>query len=420
MWYLLTAKLGESHKPEWHMPFKGTNLFAQIIDLADRPAFHQIVRKYAGDWRAKGFSCWDQFVSMLFCQLGKAQSLREICGGLASSTGKLNHLGLSAGPRRTTLAYANEHRPWKIYQEMFYHLLDHARTYEWGKHKLRFKNKLFSMDATVIDLSLGMFNWAHFRRAKGAVKLHLVLDHEGYLPTFAHITEGKVPEVRAANRVITEDFPFPAGSIVVFDKGYTDLGLYNRWCEEDVTFVTRLKENARYDVVRRLTCPHHRGVLRDEIIVFRHFRTHKKCPHQLRRIEVWDAENEQTLVFLTNHLTFGATTIAAIYKERWQIEIFFKLIKQNLRIKTFVGTSLNALQIQIWTALIAILLLKILKLKSTFAWSMSNLVAMLRFNLFTYRDLWEWLNEPFQTPPGDIDSLQLSFFPTALGQHTQG
>ena len=411
---------GESHKPEWHMPFKGTNLFAQIIDLADREAFHRIVRKHAGDWHAKGFTCWDQFVSMLFCQLGKAQSLREICGGLASSAGKLNHLGLSAGPRRTTLAYANEHRSWKIYQEMFYHLLGQSRRYEWGRHKLRFKNKLFSMDATVIDLCLGMFDWAHFRRAKGAVKLHLVLDHDGYLPTFGHITEGSVPDVKAAKGVIPQHFRFPAGSIVVLDKGYADGGLYNQWCEEGVTFVTRMKDNARFRIVERRRCPQHRGILRDDIIVFSHFRTRKKCPHHLRRIEMWDEEHQQTLVFLTNNLTFGATTIAAIYKERWQIEIFFKLLKQNLRIKTFVGTSVNALQIQIWTALIAILLLKILKLRSTFAWSMSNLVAMLRFNLFTYRDLWEWLDKPFQSPAGDIESLQLSFFPADLGQHTQG
>ena len=402
------------------MPFKSTNLFAQIIDLADRDAFRGIVRKHGGDRCAKGFTCWDQLVSMLFCQLGKAQSLREICGGLASCMGKLNHLGLHEGPRRTTLAYANEHRSWKIYEAMFYHLLGQAKTYNWGKRKFRFKNKLYIMDATSIELCLSMFDWAHFRRAKGAVKLHMILDHDGYLPTFAHITEGKVHEVRVARGVMAEDFPFPAGSIVVLDKGYTDYDLFNRWCQAGVIFVTRMKDNVPYDVIRRRKRPKHSNVLRDEEIEYNTYRGQERCPQELRRIEVWDEENQQTLVFLTNHLSFAATTIAAIYKDRWQIENFFKAIKQNLRIKTFVGTSINALHVQIWTALIAILLLKILKLRSTFAWSMSNLVAMLRFNLFTYRDLWEWLNEPFQHPPEEMDNLQLSFFPAFLGQHTGG
>ena len=402
------------------MPFKSTNLFAQIIDLADRDAFRRIVRKHGGDRCAKGFTCWDQFVSMLFCQLGKAQSLREICGGLASCMGKLNHLGLLEGPRRTTLAYANEHRSWEIYQEMFYHLLGAAQKEHWGKRKFRFKNKLYSMDATVIDLCLSMFDWAHFRRTKGAVKLHMVLDHDGYLPTYVHITEGKVHEVRVAQGVMAEDFPFPAGSIVVFDKGYTDYGLFNRWCETGVTFVTRLKDNASYDVVERRKRPKHRGILRDEVIEFNGYSSAERCPHELRRIEVWDEEHQTTIVLLTNSLTLGSTTIAAIFKDRWQIEIFFKTIKQNLRIKTFVGTSLNALHIQLWTALIAVLLLKLLKLRSTFAWSMSNLVAMLRFNLFTYRDLWEWINKPFETPPPETTDMQLSFFSSGFGQQSGG
>ena len=402
------------------MPFKSTNLFAQIIDLADRDAFRRIVRKHGGDWHAKGFTCWHQFVSMLFCQLGKAQSLREICGGLASCMGKLNHLGLDEGPRRTTLAYANEHRSWKIYEEMFYHLLGQARQYDWGKRKFRFKNKLFSMDATCIELCLSMFDWAHFRRAKGAVKLHLVLDHDGYLPTFAHISDGRSHELKIAKNVIVEEFAFPAGSIVVFDRGYIDLALFARWCEQGVIFVTRMKDNASYDIVQRRKRPKHSTVRRDEIIEFNGQHSSEKCPYELRRIEVWDEENKNTIVLLTNHLTFGSTTIAAIYKDRWQIEIFFKTIKQNLRIKTFVGTSINALHVQLWTALIAVMLLKILKLRSTFAWSMSNLVAMLRFNLFTYRDLWQWIDAPFESPPTDGEGIQLSLFSAGLGQQTPG
>jgi hypothetical protein len=359
-------------------------------------------------------------VSVLLCQLGKAQSLWEICGGLASSKGKLNHLGWDEGPRRTTLAYANEHRSWKIYEEMFYHLLGQARQYDWRKRKFRFKNNLFSMDATCIELCLSMFDWAHFRRANGAIKLHLVLDHDGCLPTFAHISDDKSHELKLAKNVIVEESAFPRGSIVVFNRGYIDLSLFARWCEEGVIFVTRMKDNASYDIVQHHKQPKHSSILRDEIIEFNGRYSAEKCPHELRRIEMWNEENQNTIVLLTNHLTFGRTTIAAIYKDRWQIEISFKTINQNLRIKTFMGTSLNAVHVQFSTALIAILLLKILKLRSTFAWSMSNMVAMLRFNLFTYRDLWQWIDAPFESVHTDAGGIRLSLFSAGLGQHAGG
>ena len=392
------------------MPFKSTNLFSQIIVLIDRSTFTRDVRKFQGERGAKGFHCWDQLVSMLFCHLGKAQSLREICDGLASCMGKLNHLGLSAGPKRSTLSYANAHRSWQIYEATFYRLLQSAQAMDWGKKKFRFKNKLYSMDATFIDLCLSLFNWAHFRRTKGAIKLHLVLDHDGYLPTFAHITHGKVRESRVAKGVLADEFRFPAGSIVVFDRGYTDFELYHRWHQQGIIFVTRMMDNCSYDTVRRIKRPKRSSILRDEIIELNGPLSQEKYPEELRRIEVWDKDNHQTLVLLTNHVTFGSTTIAAIYKDRWAIENFFKTIKQNLRIKTFVGTSTNAVHIQLWTALIAILMLKILKLRSTLGWSMSNLVAMLRFNLFTYRELWEWINKPFETPVLEVESSQIAMF----------
>jgi hypothetical protein len=270
------------------------------------------------------------------------------------------------------------------------------------------------MDATVIDLCLSLFDWAKFRTTKGAVKLHLLLDHDGYLPAFAHITDGKTHEVTVARDIIANKFSFPAHSIIVFDRGYTDYEQFASWCDQDIYFVTRMKSNATYDIVDANQIPKNSNILKDEIIQFNGVITSEKCEYDLRRIEVWDEENQQVLVLLTNHLSFGSTTIALIYKERWQIEIFFKTIKQNLKIKTFVGTSANALKIQIWTALLVILILKILKAQSSFAWSLSNLVAMLRFNLFTYRDLVEWLNDPYQSPPFVPDD-QLSIFD--LGQH---
>lgn len=352
---------------------------------------------------AKGFTCWQQFVAMIFCQLGRAQSLREISGGLASCLGKLKHLGIDSAPNRSTLSYANEHRPWQLYQKVFYAFLDQCKPLVKGKQKFRFKSKLFSLDATTIELCASLFDWAKFRTTKGAVKLHLLLDHEGYLPVFAHITEGKTHEVN-----IARGLHIPKGSIVAIDRGYIDYALFGRWTQDGVFFVTRQKDNADYIVIEEKSIPQNRNILKDQIIELSGFYSRQKCPYPLRRIEVWDEENERTLVLLTNHLSFGSTTIAAIYKDRWQIEIFFKTIKQNLKIKTFVGTSPNALMIQIWTALIAILILKYLKFRSTFGWSLSNLAAMLRYNLFTYRNLWEWIHNPYEPPPVVPDVEQLS------------
>jgi hypothetical protein len=343
---------------------------------------------------AKGFSCWEQFVAMMFCQLGQAHSLREICGGLASCFGKARHLGIQDAPKRSTLSYANEHRPWQLYEKLFYHLLGRCQQLEFGKRKFRFKNRLFSLDATVIKLCASLFDWAKYRQTKGAVKLHLLLDHEGYLPVFACITTGKIHEVR-----IAQTLSFPAGSIVAVDRGYLDYELFWSWTQGGVFFVTRQKDNAHYRVIEERAVPQNRNILSDQLIELEGYYSHKNYPGPLRRLEVWDEENEQLVVLLTNHLAFGATTIAAIYKDRWQIEIFFKTIKQNLKIKTFVGTSPNALLIQIWTALIAILVLKYLKHRAQFQWSLSNLVAMLRFNLFSYRDLWVWIDEPYEPPP---------------------
>lgn len=383
---------------------KFSSVFGQMLNIISRHEFYKAVMETGAEKKAKGFTCWQQFVAMLFCQLGQAHSLREITGGLATCLGKLRHLGVESAPNRSTLSYANEHRPWQLYERVFYGLLDKCRGVTQGRKKFRFKNKLFSLDATVIELCVSLFDWAKYRQTKGAVKLHLLLDHEGYLPVFAHITEGKVHEIKIAREV-----SLPRGSIVVIDRGYVDYELFGRWTEEGIYFVTRQKDNADYRVVEEREVPYGRNILKDEVIELRGFYSQQKCAYRLRRIEVWDEENEQVMVMVTNHLSFGSTTIASIYRDRWQIEIFFKTIKQNLKIKTFVGTSSNAVMIQIWTALIAILLLKYLKFCSTFGWSLSNLVAMLRYNLFTYRDLWEWINNPFETPPIVPDAEQLSF-----------
>ena len=380
-----------------------SSIFSQLLQVFPRVEFQHLVTITQAERHAKGFPCWSQFVSMLFCQLGRAHSLREITGGLRSCEGKLNHLGITV-PSRSTLAYANGHRPWELYQRIFLQLSERCHVQGVGKKKFRFKNKLISMDSSTIDLCLSMFDWAHFRRTKGAIKLHLLLDHDGYLPSFAVITEGKVSDVTVARQ-----FRFDPGTIVVDDRGYNDYELFGRWSTQGVFFVSRMKENALYEVVGEKQVPQNRNVLKDELIEFKDPKAREKCPYPLRRIEVFDPEKKEVLVFLTNNLKLGATTIASIYKDRWQIELFFKALKQNLKIKTFVGTSANAVKIQIWTALIAMLILRFLQLRSQFNWSLSNLVALLRMNLFTHRDLWAWLNKPYETPPIPYEPEQLQF-----------
>jgi len=380
-----------------------SSIFSQLLSLFSRNDFYCAVKETNAERNARGFSSWDQFVAMLFCQLGRAHSLREICGGLQTCLGKMRHLGMEKAPSHSTLAYANEHRPYELYERVFFQFLERCRREAVQKgHKFRFKNKLLSLDATVIDVCLSMYDWAMFRQAKGAIKLHLLLDHDGYLPNFAVITEGRTHEI-----TIARELNFAPGTILVFDKGDNDYTFYGCLCHDGVFFVTRMKSNAVYDVVEERNVPKNRNVLSDRVIRLTGVDAQDKCPYELRRIEVWDPEEEKVLVFLTNNLKLGATTIAAIYKDRWQIEIFFKALKQNLKIKTFVGTSANAVKTQIWTALIAMLLFKYLKLRSTFGWSLSNLIALLRMNLFTYRDLWSWLNAPFGIPVVEPVAVQL-------------
>jgi hypothetical protein len=356
--------------------------------------FAVAVQKHKAERHARGFSSWSQFVAMVFCQLGHAGSLREITGGLAACEGKLRHLGLADTPKRSTLSYSNEHRPWQLFETVFYQLLTRCQAEAMGrKRKFRFKHKLLSLDSTVIPLCLSMFDWALYKRAKGAVKLHMVLDHDGYLPHYAVLTEGKTADIIAAKKM-----SFAPDTMLVFDRGYTDYEWWLSLTRQKVHFVTRLKDSAEYGVVEQREVPAKGNIIRDEVILLTSQQEIGK-EALLRRIEIWVEEKQETMVFVTNHLKLAASTIARIYKERWQIELFFKALKQSLKIKTFVGTSENAVQTQIWTALIAILVIKYLQLRSTFGWSLSNLVALLRQQLFVYRDLFTWLNDPFQAPP---------------------
>jgi hypothetical protein len=386
------------------------SLFSQLLDFIPRRDFDARVREHRADRYAKGFDCWSQFAAMIFLQLSGAQSLREITAGLRSAMGKLVHLGIKSAPCRSTLSYANKHRPWQLPQALFFDLLSRAPLLL-GDHPVsprpfRFKNKLLLLDATTIDLCLSLFPWAKFRQTKGGVKMHALLDHDGYLPVFAHITDAKTHESRVA-----WDMPLPKGSIVVMDRGYNDYDWFHKLTHDGVFFVTRMKGNAVFEVIRSRPVTPGR-ILADQEIVL-------KSGLPLRRVVVWLEDKQEEMVLLTNHLDFAPSTIAAIYKERWQIELFFKAIKQNLKIKTFVGTSKNALLIQIWTALIAILMLKILQLRSRRNWALSTLYRLLNWNLFTYRDLWDWVERADDPPPESPPPQQLALFSGGFGQHLQ-
>lgn len=391
------------------MTNKGSSLFAQIIALVvDTATFRRIVRDHKGDKHNKGLLCRDQFVAMMFMHLSKVTSLREIRDGLRSAAGKVAHLGMGKIPGHSTLAYANAHRPWQIYRDLFYAVLESSQHQLRTGKRFRFKNKLLSMDATFVQLCLSLFPWAKFRSTKGAVKLHMLYDHDGYFPVFCHVTDGKCHEVRIARQALADPELVPPGSIVVFDRAYLDFDLFARLTANKAFFVTRLKDGMRWTVAASRPVPQYRNILRDDDAVFLSAKAERFGQQILRMVESVDPETGGSVVLLTNNWDLGASTISRIYRDRWQIEVFFKTLKQHLKIKTFVGTSENALLVQIWTALIGVLALKLLKALSSFSWSMSNLVAMVRLNLFTYRDLLSWISSPFAE--ADVpEDIQISF-----------
>jgi len=381
------------------------SLFNQLLHHFPRTEFGALVKATKAERHARGFTCWGQFVAMLFCQLAHADSLRLICNGLSCCLGKLKHLGISEAPSKSGLSYANQHRPAALFQQLFWIALERFRSQSMlgpSQKPFRFKNKLLLLDSITISLCLSLFPWAQFKKVKGGVKAHVLLDHDDYMPRFVHFTGAFHSDVQAAHLL-----PVQRGSIIVMDRAYIDYDLWAKWITQGMFFVTRLRHDLSIKVIEERSVPQNRNIRRDQLISLSSLQGQKECPFPLRRVEVWNPEEQETIVLLTNHLNFGASTISDIYRQRWQIEVFFKTLKQNLKVKTFVGTSENALLIQIWTALIAMLLLRWLHFLSKKNWSFSNLAVLLRMNLFTYRDLKDWLSDPFGTPPLQPQQLQL-------------
>ena len=374
-------------------------IFSQLLKLIPRHEFETLAKQHHSGRSFRKASRWSQFVTMAMGQLSGRDSLRDIIENMSAQSHRLYHLG-SAKLSRSNLSRINEDKPYTLYEALFGKLLSRCQGRVSG-HRFRFKNPLYSLDATTIDLCLSVFPWADFRTTKGAVKLHVGLNHAGYLPEFVTITEGKKHDV-TVGRMLN----FPRGSIVAIDKGYNDYSWYKQLTNQGIFFVTRLKTNAKYRVVSRRPVLKNKGLTCDQTIELTGVKISKKCPIQLRRIGYKDPVTGKHYIFLTNNFKLSAITIADIYKARWQVELFFKWIKQNLKIKSFVGTSKNAVLTQLWIALCMYLIIAYLKFQSGLGKSMQQILRLLQLNLFEKRDLVALLRgDPIRDNEPDINQL---------------
>mgnify|MGYP000020551152 FL=1 len=355
-------------------------ILSQLLKLVPRHEFEALANQHHSGRSFRTTSRWSQFVVMLMGQLAGRVSLRDIVDNISVQSHRLYHLGTS-NISRSNLSRINSDKPYQLYEALFSKLLNRCQSVVPG-HNFRFKNPLYSLDASTIDLCLSAFPWADFRSTKGAIKLHVGLNHSGFLPEFVAITEGKTSDI-----TVGRTLNLPRGSIVAIDKGYNDYSWYKQLTDKGIFFVTRLKSNAKHRVIERRSVEKKTGLICDQTIEFTGIQTAKKCPTKMRRIGYKDAVTDKRYTFLTNNFKLSAKTIADIYKARWQVELFFKWIKQNLKIKSFLGTSKNAVLTQVWIAMCAYLLLCFLKFQSKIPKSMQQILRILQLNLFEKRDL---------------------------------
>lgn len=338
---------------------KGQTVFSQIMDFLPIYEFRKCVKRYNGDYRVKNFTCWNQFLSLAFAQLTYRESLRDIESCLNSMSRRLYHMGFRGKISKSTLADANEKRPWQIYADFAQVMINRARIlYQDDPLAVELEETIYALDSTVIDLCLSLFPWAHFRKAKGAVKMHTLLDLRGNIPTFIAITEGKVHDVNILDVLEPEQ-----GAFYIMDRGYIDFARLFSFTEKGASFVIRAKDNLRFRRLYSRKVDKQCGLRCDQTIVLTGLHSKDDYPQQLRRIRYYDAINGKYMTFLTNNFNVEAFTITELYKSRWQIELFFKWIKQHLRIKVFYGTSMNAVKTQIWVAITVYVLVAIIKRK---------------------------------------------------------
>jgi putative transposase len=376
-------------------------IFQQLLHLLDRNDFLRIERQgFHPKRRYRTLSRWGQLVAMMFAHLTNRSSLRDISRQLEVREKGLYHLGVER-VKRSTLADANSNRSSDFFKAIFYHQYDKCSRFSAGKKKFRFKNKLYSLDASVVDLCLSLYPWAKFRTTKGGIKLHTLLDHDGYIPAFVSITDAKRSDIAEARTL-----KLPPYSIVVMDRAYLDFAWFNKLTQRKTFFVIRLKKGVQYTVRERQAVQKSKGITSDQIIGMtgpKGSEYHKN----LRRVGYKDPETGQHYVYLTNIFHLSAKTIADIYRERWQVELFFKWIKQNLKIKSFLGTSKNAVMTQIWIALITLLLLYYYKFISKLNHSLTQILRILQLNLFRRQYLWQ-LFDPGPTERMLPNQIQLS------------
>ncbi len=349
----------------------------ELLQIVPRYKFESLVSTYQNDRYIKYYTTWQQFITLLYAQMKGKDSLRDIITSLNTHKAAWYHMGLQ-DIHRSTISDANRSRSYEVYEKLFYAILNKTKDVT-PKHKFRFKNPLYSIDATVIDLCLSMYPWAKFRKTKGALKLHYQYDHSGSIPSFLVVTDAKHHETKVVKE---EAFPLLPDSIVSVDRGYIDYNWLNSLNNKGVFFVTRAKSNINYSVIGQQDVERKKGLLFDQTIRLTGFYTSKKYPNQLRLVGYQDPEKGKELIFLTNNFKLSAFTITQIYKSRWQIELFFKWIKQNLKIKSFLGTNKNAVLTQIWVAMCYYLLLAYIKYQTKYAKSLTELTRILSEAVF--------------------------------------
>jgi len=361
-----------------------TTILQQLLSFISKSEFNEQVELSGRDKYVKDFKSWDQFLCMLYAQASGRNSLRDIATGLLSQQKSWYHLNLKS-ISRSNLSYCNNKRSYELYQNFFYLLLSRLKDYS-PKHKFKFKNPLYSLDSSTVELCLSVFPWAKFRKKKGALKIHCLLDHNGTIPSFVVVTDGKTGDIKVAREISTN---FSKDSIVAFDRAYIDYEWLYRLDFNNIFFVTRSKTSTAYKVIGQHKMIKSKTVIADDII---ELMSDKKYKKQLRMVTIYDEEKDKVLKFITNNFKLSANTIASIYKDRWKIELFFKWIKQNLKIKTFLGTSKNAVMTQIWVAMIYYLLLTYIKYQTKYKNTLLYFTMVIKENLFKNINMINLLN----------------------------
>lgn len=392
--------------------YTGSLVFNQVMDFMPLKTFKRCVEKYNGNFSVKHFSCLDQFRIMAFAQLTYRESLRDIEACLRAQSNKLYHMGIRSSVSRSTLAEANEMRNWRIYADFAHHLIGVARKlYQKEPLAVELKNTVYALDATTIDLCLSIFPWAHFRKTKGAVRLHTLLDLRGNIPTFIHISDGKLHEVNALDLI-----PLEAGAFYIMDRGFLDFSRLHAITCASAFFVIRGKSNLKCRRLYSHPIEKSTGVVCDQTILLTVPKSAGDYPDKLRRVKYHDAETDKTFVFLSNNFLLPATTISQLYKQRWQVELFFKWIKQNLRIKKFYGTSENAVKTQIWIAVSVYLIVAIIKKRLNLQESLYTILQVLSISLFERTSIFQMLTFYDYTHDMDQNHNQLNLFTDYSGQ----